>query len=66
MAVEQQHNETGAAVSLVRRLLQSGRLSNDERRLIESTSLVVRNFEADQEVLLQSSITSAIRNDKFL
>jgi len=50
MPIEQQHNETGATVSLVHRLQQLGRLSNDERRLIESTSLVVRNFEADQDI----------------
>lgn len=50
MLVQQQHNDTDATVSLVRRLQQLGRLSAAERRLIESTSLVVRNFEADQDI----------------
>ncbi len=50
MSVEQKYIETSPAGFLVRKLEQFGPLSGDERRLVESTSFVVRNVEGDQDI----------------
>ena len=50
MSVERKLHETNAAGCLVSKLEQLGRLSDEERRVVEATSFLIRNIEADQDI----------------
>lgn len=50
MAVERKLHETNAAGCLISKLEQLGRLSDEERRVVEATSFSTRNIEADQDI----------------
>ena len=50
MPVEKNHDEANAAASLARKLEQFGRLSDEERRIVEASSFTVRNIESDRDI----------------
>ena len=50
MSVDRKSYETNAAGCLVNKLEQLGRLSDEERRIVQATSLITRNVQADQDI----------------
>lgn len=50
MCIEQSYNETNATVLLIRKLEQFGRVSDDERRVVEATSFIISRVKADQDI----------------